>query len=72
MRGGWHKKSSEPALRRKGSKRDSTTSLAARRAYEAHRPVLYFGGPVEEMEMDEKETAMKEFYRVSFRGSFTE
>jgi hypothetical protein len=55
-----HKKSSEPALKRKGSKRDSQTSSAARRAYEAHRPVLYFWNPVEEMEMEEKETMMKD------------
>jgi hypothetical protein len=60
MRGGWYKKSGEPALKRKGSKRDSLTSSATRRAYEAHRPVLYFGGPVEEMEMEEKETTMKD------------
>ena len=55
---GLAKKSSEPALRRKGPlpKRDSQTSSAARRAYEAHRPVLYFGNLVEEMEMEEKET----------------
>jgi hypothetical protein len=56
MRGGQAQKSSEPALKRKGSNRDSQTSSAARRAYEAHRPVLYFGNPVEEMEMEEKET----------------
>jgi hypothetical protein len=55
MRGGQAQKSSEPALKRKGSNRDSQTSSAARRAY-AHRPVLYFGNPVEEMEMEEKET----------------
>jgi hypothetical protein len=61
MRRGLHKKSSEPALKRKGPpKRDSQTSSAASRAYEARGPVLYFGGPVEEMEMDEKETTMKD------------
>jgi hypothetical protein len=63
-----HKKSSEPALKRKGSKRDSQTSSAARRAYEAHRPVLYFGNPVEEMEMEEKETTMKDFIEYLLEG----
>jgi hypothetical protein len=67
MRGSWHK-SSEPALKRKGSKRDSHTSSAARRAYEAHRPVLYFGGPVEEMEMEEKETTMKDSIEYLLEG----
>ena len=27
----------------------------------AHRPVLYFGSPAEEMEMEEKETTIKDF-----------
>jgi hypothetical protein len=63
-----NKKSSEPALKRKGSKRDSQTSSAARRAYEAHRPVLYFGNPVEEMEMEEKETTMKDFIEYLLDG----
>ena len=55
------KKSSEPPLKREGpTKHDSKTSSAARRAYEAHRPVLYFGSPVEVMQMEEKETAIKD------------
>jgi hypothetical protein len=59
MRRALTKKSSEPPLKREGpTKRDSQTSSAARRAYEARRPVLYFGSPVEEMQMEEKETAI--------------
>jgi hypothetical protein len=66
---GLHKKSSEPALRRKGSpKRDSQPSSPARRADEAHRPVVYFGGPVEEVEMEEKETTMKDYIECLLEG----
>jgi hypothetical protein len=68
MRGRLAQKSSDPTLKRKGSKRDSQTSSAARRAYEAHRPVLYFGSLVEEMEMEEKETTMKDFIEYLLEG----
>jgi hypothetical protein len=58
---GLAQKNSEPPLKREGpTKHDSQTSSATRRAYEARRPVLYFGSPVEEMQMEEKETAIKD------------
>jgi hypothetical protein len=68
MRGRLAEKSSDPTLRRKGSKRDSRTSSATRRAYEAHRPVLYFGSPVEKMQMEEKETTMKDSIEYLLEG----